>query len=524
MKTKLWGILILIITSMLYLAACDNSTNPGLDDSLELYTGLVAVPGASNTTLLVNKGRDLSNDGYFQINVTNTESNVWFENTEVPAWCLEWKKPLRSNNDEHTEVRWFDTSQNNKWKPMNYFLSMRKEFQKNDEELTFREFQAAIWSLAGYMEIAPEFDLTKLSDSELPSDFRTNGVANFNKQKVLDMVSYVLSNYSSAVVSYYGVVGQTADDQQDIITDPEDPSDPEVGIDRIELVPDPAEVRETLTIQMDATVFNEENEIVSCNLDWTIGDGFYASVDGNGLITGINEGQTTVTADCNGISATATVVVTPPPPVIDEDTYIYIYFDSSGSMNSTLNPLVSMRNNLLRDALLPFYNNNGAAYDEQVNVISWSNERTFNVMNLQGAPPPDGNVIVLVFQDEAHSTYHASTSTWSPNSARTFNFNTDITNLRTRLDQFANDFSPEYYRSVIFQVTNTTFSGAESQVGANFKALIQAVENGTGNYAPPYGLSDRNEITYVYDVEDGDSPQAYLDLVVGALQDLGFQL
>lgn len=35
--------------------------------------------------------------------------------------------------------------------------------------------------------------------------------------------------------------------------------------------------------------------------------------------------------------------------------------------------------------------------------------------------------------------------------------------------------------------------------------LIEYVENGTGNYAGAFGLSDRTEIGYEYDVQDGST-------------------
>jgi hypothetical protein len=202
-----------------------------------------------------------------------------------------------------------------------------------------------------------------------------------------------------------------------------------------------------------------------------------------------------------------------PPPVIDRDTEIYIYFDSSGSMNSTLSPLQNMRSNLLKDALLPLYDNDGDLYDQKVQVVSRSSERTFDFLNFEGAEL-SGNVITLIFQDEAVSGYHSSSVNWDENTARTANFETDITAFKSRLATFPNNA----YRGVIFQVENPL------NAGANFKKLIQYVENSTGNYAGDYGLSDRIEVGYVYDVEDGSTPQYYRDLIITALQNLGYEL
>lgn len=202
-----------------------------------------------------------------------------------------------------------------------------------------------------------------------------------------------------------------------------------------------------------------------------------------------------------------------PPPVITSDTNIYIYFDSSGSMNSTLSPLVQMRNTLLRDALISLYNNDDDLYDEKVRVISDPSERTFNFLNIQGESPA-GDVIVLVFQDEAHLVY-TDYQSWDENTTRTTTFETDITTLRSRLSSFP----ANYYHGVIFQVETSSVNEF-----ANFSNLITYVQNGVGNYSGNYGLADRNEIGYVYDVTPGASPQYYQDLIVEALESFGYEL
>lgn len=200
-------------------------------------------------------------------------------------------------------------------------------------------------------------------------------------------------------------------------------------------------------------------------------------------------------------------------PVITADTQIYIYFDSSGSMNSTLAPLQEMRNTLLRDALIGLYNNDDDLYDERVRVISNGSERTFDFLNIENETP-SGDVISLVFQDEAQYVYHSGSS-WDENTPRTSSFDNDITTLRSRLQSF----EANYYHGVVFQV-ETSATGEF----ANFRNLIQYVQNGTGNYAGDYGLADRPEVEYVYGVTPGAPASYYQDLIVDALEDLGYDL
>ncbi|NGP76918.1 hypothetical protein G3570_09755 [Balneolaceae bacterium YR4-1] len=436
-----YGFLVLLIGS-LYLTACDNATSgsDNFGESIQLYTDLEPVPGASNTTAIVNRGDNVkSNFGntvgansWFQIKLKNIEKNSFINNGTMGAWCLEWKKPLDSNNDVHEGTKIYSTKGAAKWAPMNYFFSIKNDLIKEDPGITSREIQSVVWSLAGYIGIAPEFDITKLSNNELPARLFDNGQLKVDKNKVVTIVEKVKNEYNLAKFKSEHeqecAVVETNGDQQDVI---------------------------------------------GCE----------------------------------------------PPPVIDVNTNIYIYFDDSGSMDRTLAPLETMRDQQLKEALLPLYDGNGTEYDNRVQVITWCDftncERTFKVANLEGAAPPaNGNIVVLIFQDEAQTTYHPSTSSFDPNAGRSTNFDTDITDLRNRLDTWATTEGTNYYRSVIFQVDG--YPG--------FKSFIESVQNGVGNYAVPYGLSDRNEFNYVYDVVDGDTPETYRDLIIAALEDLGFDL
>lgn len=192
---------------------------------------------------------------------------------------------------------------------------------------------------------------------------------------------------------------------------------------------------------------------------------------------------------------------------INANTKINIYFDSSGSMNTTLAPLVTMRDTLLRDALLPLYGGDGDAYDANVQVISQADERTLDMVNINGTTPT-GNVISLIFQDEANTIYHGAP--FADTDALTAQYVTDIGVLRGRLDGFVTN----YLRAVIFQVNGS----------ADFKALLQAIENGTGNYATTSGLSDKAEVAFKYDITAAGTPAYYLAQIQTALLELGYEL
>jgi hypothetical protein len=196
---------------------------------------------------------------------------------------------------------------------------------------------------------------------------------------------------------------------------------------------------------------------------------------------------------------------------ITSNTYINIYFDSSGSMNSTIAPLNTMRDTLLQDALLPFYDNDVSLYNSRVNVVSVGSEQTIDMLNFQGIYPGDAdNVVSLVFQDEANAIYHGTPTDIAVTTAQ---YDTDILAFRTNLDSF----SPNFYRGVVFQVDET---GA----AFNFQLFVQAVENGTSAYAGASGLSDKTEVIYKYNITDGGTADYYLTQVTDALTELGFDL
>ncbi len=201
---------------------------------------------------------------------------------------------------------------------------------------------------------------------------------------------------------------------------------------------------------------------------------------------------------------------------ITENTYINIYFDSSGSMNATLAPLQTMRDTLLQDALLPFYNNDPVLYASRVNVVSNGTEQTIDMLNFTNSYPVDAdNVVSLVFQDEA--TNYGVTTGWTDVTvlSGTYSYVGDLSVFRANLDSYP----PGFYKGVIFQVANPGYPGA-----AEFKQFITAIQNGTGIYSGAGGLSDKTDVVYKYDIIEASTAGYYLTQVTDALIELGFDL
>jgi hypothetical protein len=219
-------------------------------------------------------------------------------------------------------------------------------------------------------------------------------------------------------------------------------------------------------------------------------------------------------------TSTTTSTTTAPPIVIDENTLIIIWFDNSGSMNSTLAPLQTMRNTILRDCLVQFYGGNYALYDQNVTVKNFDDvtkpggsERTLFVLNTTGSLPTTTKVINLVFQDES-SPYNAVTSPFST-SGRTAQYDIDLAAFRTTLNNVPNN---DYYRGVVFRVN----TGPNSYDG--FRQFLVAIRDGSGAYSGTNGLSDKSEIAYVEYVDAASTPQYYADQIITALNTLGYNL
>lgn len=205
-----------------------------------------------------------------------------------------------------------------------------------------------------------------------------------------------------------------------------------------------------------------------------------------------------------------------PQNQIDTQTEINIFFDSSGSMNTSLTPLRTMKNDVLKNALLPFYDDDGDAYDNNVSFTEEGNERVWSQMETMGSNSNVTQVINLVFSDE-NSPYGA-TSTYPTNP--TTQHTTDITSLRNTISTAETANGSSYFRSVLFQVN----TGPGSYGG--YKDYVNAVINGTGNYSGTAGLSDRAnvEVRVETDVIAGANATYYANQVINGLNSLGYSI
>jgi len=198
--------------------------------------------------------------------------------------------------------------------------------------------------------------------------------------------------------------------------------------------------------------------------------------------------------------------------------HIMMHVDGSGSILKTRKQLEIMKNTILKDALLPYYNNDESLYSKRVSIIDSSGERTLRFFS-QAADKD--NVLAFVFQDEAQPSYHLPNFNKNPEE----NYTKDLNQLKSKLDSHKG-----LYRGIMFQVGDKVFS-------RSFKEFVENAWQGQGylkddNLKKYHFLENRSEIknksgivfSDEYHAQDNGSPEYYLKLIFDASKKVGIDL
>lgn len=211
---------------------------------------------------------------------------------------------------------------------------------------------------------------------------------------------------------------------------------------------------------------------------------------------------------------------------------INIWFDNSGSMETTLPPLLSMAAVNLKNCLLSYYGNDVALYDKRVKIFNmkdttsaqaWDyNERFIKCLSTERNFQRNSDLSVLkviniTFSDES-DPYGYGTGYIGPfdiNGTRTSTYDLDVAELRNKLATLP--YTIKGYNFIV----NTLDPVTNSVAYQNYIDLVTAVfNNNTGSYVVPNGLTDLNNANKFkngYSVP-GASAQYYKDIVMAALQ------
>lgn len=249
-----------------------------------------------------------------------------------------------------------------------------------------------------------------------------------------------------------------------------------------------------------------------CNISILALDGItYRQIDPNNCIVSYFDGTNWCQIICPGQPATLT-----------EKTEINIWFDNSGSMNTTLSPLQTMQSTLLQTCLLPIYNNDPILYNERVKVLdmsggSWNyNERFIRCLaeerNFQRTVDTSvDQVINLTFADESNLYGYGGGAPFN-STTRTAGYDTDIDYLRNVMS------------TVGYTIKGTAFrvnTGPNTYPG--FRDLTQATFINIGAYNVPNNVSDYYNVNFNCNLDTvaASTPTYYKNQIVASLATLG---
>ena len=207
-------------------------------------------------------------------------------------------------------------------------------------------------------------------------------------------------------------------------------------------------------------------------------------------------------------------------------TEINIWFDNSGSMNTTLSPLQIMQSTILQACLLPIYNNDVTLYNERVKVLNMANgsawdynerfvrclatEKNFNRI----VDATVNQVINLTFADESDIYGYGGGALFNSGS-RTAGYDTDVAYLRSVMS------------TVGYTIKGTAFrvnTGPNSFPG--FKELTQATFVNNGAYSVPNNVSDYYTTNFNCNLDTlaASTPTYYRNQIVASLTALGISI
>lgn len=211
-KYKIYLITIMVLFSI----SCNNTSTgsePDLSDTLDPVERVQLVPGGDNATIIVNKNQQ---EAYFNIQLGNISANELIENGTKEAWCIDWTKPIVSNNGIYNGIKLYSTDLVEQWMPVNYLLNISQDLISNDPDISWREMQLAIWTLRAN----PVFDLNTIGVDDLPSEFQNaDGEQNFDHQKIRDILAMVEDGYEDfnfSAGTKFAVIAETPVDVQTV--------------------------------------------------------------------------------------------------------------------------------------------------------------------------------------------------------------------------------------------------------------------------------------------------------------------
>lgn len=199
--------------------------------------------------------------------------------------------------------------------------------------------------------------------------------------------------------------------------------------------------------------------------------------------------------------------------------HIMMHVDGSGSILNTRKQLDIMKDTLLKDALLPYYNNDVNLYNRRVTIVSSSGERTLKFFTEAASK---NNVLAIAFQDEAQPAYHLPNFNKRPEQ----DYLDDLKTMKYLLSEYNG-----LYRGIMFQVDrgNTFAKSFKEFVGNAFRGEGYLQSDNLKKYYRDNNtnlIRNRKGVVFSdeYHAKDAGDPKYYLDLIFEASKRVGLDL
>ncbi len=152
MKNKsAYKIILPLLLVAFVLTNCDvQDANVGtFEDAADKIPNFTVIPGAESVSVTVERNND---NAYFDVNLGNIGSDAEILDGDFLGWCAHWSAPIGTSGEVYEGVTLYSTLGDENWNKLNYLLNHRQNFMDNIEGATYREIQAAIWTLIEFKE------------------------------------------------------------------------------------------------------------------------------------------------------------------------------------------------------------------------------------------------------------------------------------------------------------------------------------------------------------------------------------
>ncbi len=185
------------------------------DDVTDKVPDFQVMPGAESVTMKVERNNDR---GYFNIDLSNVAMESEVLDGSYLGWCAHWSAPIDARGEVYDDVTLYSTRYDKNWNKLNYVLNHKVRYFRDIEGVSYKEIQAAIWTLIDFKEFDIDenqiFDnLNREAYDAVMSDVEANGKNFQHGPGTIHAVFADLSKYQTSGEPTQTVVfgkGQTA--------------------------------------------------------------------------------------------------------------------------------------------------------------------------------------------------------------------------------------------------------------------------------------------------------------------------